>query len=91
MHAHFYRIAPVQEAQRQGPMLADADADDHDAAWSVDSFTLVPTAAVTLFVPARAAHAFFVRRAPAAWMDVVEERGHDPPQIDRSIPRAPPS
>jgi hypothetical protein len=90
MHAHFYRIAQAQE-QHNGPQLRDADDDDHDAVWSVDSFTLVPTAALTLFVPARAADVFFARPAPVAWVDVVEERGHDPPQIDRSIPRAPPS
>jgi hypothetical protein len=90
IHAHFYHIAPVQE-QHQGPQLVDADDDDHDAVWSVDSFTLVPTPAVTPFVPARAADTFFVPPVPIAWVDVVEERGHDPPEIDRSIPRAPPS
>jgi hypothetical protein len=74
-----------------GAQLEDADDDDHDAVWSVDSFTLVPTAALTLFVPARAAAAFFVRPIPIAWMDSIEQRGHDPPDIDRSIPRAPPS
>jgi hypothetical protein len=90
MHAHFYHIAPVQE-EHQGPQLVDADDDDHDAVWSVDSFTLVPTAALTLAIPARAAATFFVPPVPIAWVDVVEERGHDPPKIDSSIPRAPPS
>jgi hypothetical protein len=88
MHSHLYRIAP---AQHEGLWLEDADDDDHDAVWSVDSFTLVPAAALTLVVPARAADEFFVRPIPVAWVDVVEERGHDPPEIDRSIPRAPPS
>jgi hypothetical protein len=90
MHAHFYRIASAP-AQHQGLWLEDADDDDHDAVWAVDSFTLVPTAALTLFVPARSAAAFFVRPMPIAWVDAVEQRGHDPPDIDRSIPRAPPS
>src|ERR1700722_5163435 len=70
MHAHFYRITPAQEEQHQGPQLADADDDDHDAVWSVDSFTLVPTAALTLFAPARAADAFFVPPVAIAWVDV---------------------
>jgi hypothetical protein len=91
MHAHFYRIAPAHEQHPDGARLEDADDDDHDAVWSVDSFTLVPTAALTLIAPEHAADAFFVRPVPVAWVDVVEERGHDPPQIDRSIPRAPPS
>jgi hypothetical protein len=90
MHAHFYRIAAAHE-QRRGPQLEDADDDDHDAVWSVDSFTLVPTAVLTWSVPARTAAEFFVRPVPVAWVDTVEQRGHDPPQIDRSIPRAPPS
>jgi hypothetical protein len=90
MHAHFYRIA-LASAQHQGLWLEDADDDDHDAVWSVDAFTLVPTAALTLFVPAHTAAECFLRPMPVAWVDCVEERGHDPPQIDRSIPRAPPS
>ena len=90
MHAHFYRIAPV-EIERHGSQLAASDADDHDAVWSVDSFTLVPASALAPFIPARTPGAFSVRPVPIAWVDVVEERGHDPPLADRSIPRAPPS
>jgi hypothetical protein len=90
MHAHFYRIAAAP-ARHEGLSLEDTDDDDHDAVWSVDSFTLVPTPVLTLVVPTRASAAFFVRLIPVAWVDVVEERGHDPPIIDRSIPRAPPS
>jgi hypothetical protein len=85
MHAHFYSLTPVLA------QLEDADDDDHDAVWAVDSFTLVPTALLTLFVPTRSAAVFFVRPIPVAWVDVVEKRGHDPPQTARSIPRAPPS
>jgi hypothetical protein len=90
IHAHFYRIAAAP-AQHEGLWLENSDDDDHDAVWSVDSFTLVPAAALTLVVPASAAEAFVIRPMPVAWVDVVEERGHDPPAIDRSIPRAPPS
>jgi hypothetical protein len=90
MHAHFYRIATAP-AQHQGLCLEDSDDDDHDAVWSVDSFTLIPAPALTLFVPTRAADECFLRPMPVAWVDVVDERGHDPPQVDRSIPRAPPS
>jgi hypothetical protein len=83
MHAHFYRIAAAHE-QRRGPQLEDADDDDHDAVWSVDSFTLVPTAVLTWSVPARTAAEFFVRPVPVAWVDTVEQRGHDPPQYPQS-------
>jgi hypothetical protein len=90
MHAHFYHFAPAKE-QLHGPQLMAADDDDHDAVWPVDSFTLVPAAALTLFVPSDVSVAFAVPPIPVAWVDVVEERGHDPPLADRSIPRAPPS
>jgi len=90
MHSHFYRLTPTP-AQHQGLWLEDADDDDHAAVWSVDSFTLVPASAQHFVVPALAADECFVQPMPVAWVDVVEERGHDPPQIDRSIPRAPPS
>src|SRR5580704_7808483 len=80
MHAHFYRIAAVHKEQ-SGPQLEDADDDDHDAVWAVDSFTLVPTAVLTLVVPARAADESFVRPMPIAWVDAIEQRGHDPPDI----------
>src|ERR1700728_2604563 len=71
MHAHFYRIASVQE-QHSGPQLED---DDDDDVWSVDSFTLIPTAALTLFVPTRAADECFIRPMPVACVDAVEQRG----------------
>jgi hypothetical protein len=63
MPAHFYRIAAAP-VQHEGLSLQDADDDDHDAVWSVDSFTLVPTPVLTLVVPTRAAEAFFVRLIP---------------------------
>ena len=90
MHAHFYHLAPVRE-EHHGPELVDADDDDHAAVWSVDAFTLVLTHALALFVPSRVGVALCTRSVPIAWVEAVEECGHDPPLIDRSIPRAPPS
>jgi hypothetical protein len=91
MHAHFYHIAAVHEGHH-GPELIDTDDDDHAAVWPVDSFTLVLSAGLTPFVPSRFEATFFTPAIPVAWVDVVEERGHDPPPVaDRSIPRAPPS
>ena len=89
MHAHFKKLAAHEE--HHGPELEDSDDDDDAAVWSVDSFTLVLTAGLMPFVPARTAVALFVPAVPVAWVDMVEERGHDPPAADRSIPRAPPS
>jgi hypothetical protein len=90
MHAHFYHIATTR-VEHRGLWLEGADDDDHDAVWSVDSFTLVPTAALTPCVPSRVLASFFNPTVPLARVDVVEQRGHDPPLADRSVPRAPPS
>ncbi|HEX5228659.1 MAG TPA: hypothetical protein VFW44_13160 [Bryobacteraceae bacterium] len=91
IHAHFYRLA-LPGDQTSGVRLEDAEDDDHDAVWAVDSFTLVPAAALTLSAPIRTGVELFVPPLPVAWVDVVEQCGHDPPR-DHSlrIPRAPPS
>lgn len=91
IHAHFYSLAPHVDGNT-GVKLEDADDDDHDAVWSVDSFTLVPAAALTIATPARGTVELFRPPVPIAWVDVVEERGHDPPRnFAPLIPRAPPS
>ena len=91
IHAHFYSLA-THVAEGTSVKLEDADDDDHDAVWSVDSFTLVPAAALSIAAPARSVVELFRPPVPTAWVDVVEERGHDPPGGFASlIPRAPPS
>jgi hypothetical protein len=67
------------------------DDDDHSAVRSVDYFTIILTHGLAPFVPARLAVALFTPSVPISWVDVVEERGHDPPLVFRGIPRAPPS
>lgn len=91
MHAHFYRLTPHVE-RNSGVQLEGTDDDDHDAVWSVDSFTVVPAAAFTIAPPTWAAVQLLYPPLPVAWVDGVEECGHDPP-CDSSplIPRAPPS
>lgn len=90
LHAHFYRFA-VPGVQHTGVHLEDADDDDHDAIWSVDSFTLVPGVQLALSAPVRAVLELFSPPVPVAWVEVVEECGHDPPCDSPRIPRAPPS
>lgn len=90
MHAHFSHAA-APETHDHGPELEAADDDDHAAIWSVDSFTLVANDGLAPFIPSEVAAELPVALVPVAWVDVVEERGHDPPLTDRSIPRAPPS
>ncbi|MBV9769221.1 MAG: hypothetical protein JOZ32_06600 [Bryobacterales bacterium] len=91
IHAHFYSLVPHVE-HGSGVTLEDADDDDHDAVWAVDSFTLVPAAVLTIAAPTSAMVELCDPTLPIARVDVVEERGHDPPQdCAPRIPRAPPS
>jgi hypothetical protein len=89
IHAHFYS-ASAHRADRHGLELQDSD-DDHTAAWSLDTFTLELAAGLKPFVPSRGLILQFVPSVTFEPVEVVEECGHDPPCIDRSIPRAPPS
>jgi hypothetical protein len=89
VHAHFYNVAPVRGNQ-QGPAIDDVD-DDHAAVRPLDTFTLVLTEGIAPFVPARGLVLAFVPAVTFEPVELVEQRGHDPPSIDRSIPRAPPS
>ena len=89
IHAHFYSV-PALRGDHHGQELQDSD-DDHAAAWSLDTFTLELTAGLAPFVPSRALVLPFVPSPTFEPVEVVEECGHDPPCVDRSIPRAPPS
>jgi hypothetical protein len=89
VHAHFYSVAPVRGNQH-GPAIDDVD-DDHAAVRSLDTFTLVLTAGVAPFVLTRGVVLPFIPAMTFEPVELVEQRGHDPPCVDRSIPRAPPS
>ena len=89
IHAHFYSV-PGPQAEPGGLRIVDPD-DDHAAAWSLDTFTLVLSAGLAVFAPPRGLVLLFVPPEVFHPIQIVEERGHDPPLTDRSIPRAPPS
>jgi hypothetical protein len=90
IHTHFYSVPAVHGHPHDGLALDDPD-DDHAAARSLDTFTLVLTTGFAPFVPASELVLLFAPSATFEPVEVVEQRGHDPPCIDRSIPRAPPS
>jgi hypothetical protein len=93
IHAHFYmhfESVPASGAERHSQEIDDAD-DDHAAAWSLDTFTLVLTAGLSPFVLPQEPAPDFVPSETFQPVALVEERGHSPPPLDRSIPRAPPS
>jgi hypothetical protein len=93
IHAHFYTHVeglPAPRTEHSSAGIDDTD-DDHVAVWSVDTFTLVLTAVSVPFVLSPQAVDLFVPSYTFQPVALVEERGHDPPCLDRSIPRAPPA
>ena len=93
IHAHFnthVESLPASRTKHRGAELDDTD-DDHAAVWSVDTFTLVVTAGFSPFIPSLEKVLLFVPSDSFQPVEIVEQRGHDPPCIDRSIPRAPPA
>jgi hypothetical protein len=98
IHAHFYHFHATElhasenpVDQFQGMQLADFDDDDHADAHSLDTFTIELPSALAPFVLPRGPVFAFVPSETLQPVEVVEERGHDPPATDRSIPRAPPA
>ena len=86
IHTHFYAI----EVENDDGAPHFADSHDEHAATSLDTFTVVPTAGFVPFVPPPAPVVIPVPSAASAEVAVVEERGHDPPTLESSPPRAPP-
>jgi hypothetical protein len=93
IHAHFYHLHAADHSVEEphGPEFADFDDDDHADAHSLDTFTIELGAALAPFILSRGPVLAFVPSEAFQPVEVVEERGHDPPRIDRSIPRAPPT
>jgi hypothetical protein len=93
LHAHFYHFHAAADLleEPRGAQFADFDDDDHADAHSLDTFTIEIAAALAPFIPSRGPVLAFVPSKTVHPVEVVEERGHDPPCVDRSIPRAPPA
>lgn len=93
IHAHFYNVHSNSVSgfveEHQGRQLVDSD--DHATARALDTFTLVLTTGLSPFIPSLGGVFPFVLSDTFQPVEVVEERGHDPPCLDRSIPRAPPA
>jgi hypothetical protein len=93
IHAHFFHfhVAADSVEEPRGPQFADFDDDGHADAHSLDTFTIQLPTALAPFVLSRGPVLAFVPTETFQPVEVVEERGHDPPCVDRSIPRAPPA
>jgi hypothetical protein len=97
VHAHPFLFSHVHadvfslRHGKKGDAARVEESSDEHAAWWLNSSSLILHGAILLFV---AQHSTALS-APAAssftTAETVEERGHDPPPLDCSVPRAPPA
>jgi hypothetical protein len=87
IHSHFsfHSMMPVRPGEH-----SIGEPDEH-AAWSLDTFTVVLTAAAHPVLLSRAPDLSPRFRTMTGALPLVEERAHDPPAHCPSIPRAPPA
>ncbi|MDP9169169.1 MAG: hypothetical protein M3N54_01015, partial [Acidobacteriota bacterium] len=78
MHAHFF-VAPVHHAQAQGIGIDADDDDDHAHALSIDTFTPKQPSFTSLSLPSRSLLVAFAPDRTIDPVEIIEERGHDPP------------
>ena len=87
IHSHFaaHLAIPVRDGE-----LAIDDIDGAEA-WSLDTFTIVLPVGTHAVAPSPAPDLIYAPRVIVGASVAVDERAHDPPVRDSSIPRAPPA
>jgi hypothetical protein len=93
IHAHFYahHHDHARQTIEDKPGEREIESADEDQASPLDTFTLVLTAHFAPFVPSRAPGIVPPSAETREIVELIEERGHDPPPYTHSSPRAPPA
>ena len=87
VHTHFYAVS-VPTSGNRGASLQDSDGDH---ARSLDTFTTLPQVGFPAFAePESRLLLFAPKDVFVGVVEVTDPRGHDPPSIAFSAPRAPP-
>ena len=68
-----------------------ADPSGERASWSLNSSSLILHGAILLFIAPKSTAVSLLTAQSFATIEIVEERGHDPPLFHCSAPRAPPA
>jgi hypothetical protein len=88
VHVHFLPVAP-SASQDSGPSFDHSDRDHFSR--SLDTFTTIPQAALSLPFRPESPARLFIDAESCVGIEIVDVCSHDPPCLDASIPRAPPS
>ena len=89
LHTHFFGGSLNSGIIHKGHQFDGVD-DDHSTARSLDTFTLIVEHGPAAILPSRSPIPLYVPLKSIHGVEIVEERGHEPPSIDFSAPRAPP-
>jgi hypothetical protein len=88
MHAHLHAH---HHDHVDKPGEHEIESSDEDQASPIDTFIVVLTPDFSPFIPTRAPGATREPGETRVSFALIEERGHDPPRLADSSPRAPPS
>jgi hypothetical protein len=87
VHAHPYAIS-LPEKPDHGAALGHSH--KPHASVALDTFTTLAQGIAFLFLRPESPVQIFAPAESFVWVEVTEPRGHDPPCLENTIPRAPP-
>lgn len=89
VHVHFYGVSGPT-SYHQGTNADESDTDH--VSRSLDTFvTILPHAAISVSLQPGSPIRLFVAAESFVGVETVPTRSHDPPSLDRTAPRAPPT
>ncbi len=92
IHAHLYAHNHAHHHDHvDKPGEHEIENSDEDEASPIDTFIVVLTPDFSPFIPTRAPGAIPAPAETRVSFALIEERGHDPPHLPNSSPRAPPA
>jgi hypothetical protein len=88
--SHVHADAVTVPLRRDGSTTIGEASEEH-ASWLLNSFSLVLHSASLPVIQPKSAVIPVISAESFTTIEIVEERVHDPPSIDCSVPRAPPA
>jgi hypothetical protein len=96
VHAHAFLFSHVHAdtasfSAKPNERIVIGDPSGERASWSLNNSSLVLHGAILLFIAPKSTAVSVLTAESFARIEIVEERGHDPPLLHCSAPRAPPA
>jgi hypothetical protein len=96
VHAHAFLFSHVHAdtasfSAKPNGRTTIGDPSSEGASWSLNNSSLILHGAILLFIAPKSTAVSLLTAESFATIEIVEERGHDPPLLHCSTPRAPPA